>query len=118
MQQLKTDLQKTGLLKAWKIFGFIAVDTLGLPVENFPFYEHRTNHGEKVLENIFTGGNFGYYNPELGRRPKGYIASKLYTVGRTYRQFFKNISIFPGKIIPKLFIYPFEGIAQLLREKI
>jgi hypothetical protein len=118
MQQLKTDLQKTGLLKAWKIFGFIAVDTLGLPVENFPFYEHRPSRGEKVLENIFTGGNFGYYNPELGRRPKGYIASKLYTVGRTYRQFFKNISIFPGKIIPKLFIYPFEGIAQLFREKI
>ena len=118
MQQLKTDLQKTGLLKAWKIFGFIAVDTLGLPVENFPFYEHRTSQGEKVLENIFTGGNFGYYNPELGRRPKGYIASKLFTVRRTYQQFFKNISIFPGKIVPKLFIYPFEGIAQLFREKI
>jgi len=118
MQQLKTDLQKTGLLKAWKIFGFIAVDTLGLPVENFPFYEHRTSQGEKVLENIFTGGNFGYYNPELGKRPKGYIASKLFTVRRTYQQFFKNISIFPGKIIPKLFIYPFEGIAQLFREKI
>jgi len=118
MQHLKTDLQKTGLLKAWKIFVFIAVDTLGLPVENFPFYEHRPSQGEKVLENIFTGGNFGYYNPELGKRPKGYIASKLYTVGRTYRQFFKNISIFPGKIVPKLFIYPFEGIAQLFREKI
>lgn len=53
-------LEKLHLLKVWQVFGCIAVRDLGLPREEFPFYDDRRfAASRRVLRQIFRDGNFG-----------------------------------------------------------
>jgi hypothetical protein len=115
--QLGIDLKKTGLLRAWKIFGYIAVDTLGLPTDFFPFYERREEQGEKVLERIYQVGNFGFYNPENGSRPKGYITGKLHSLKNSTRNYLKIFNVFPKATITYFFHHLIIGTAQIFKDK-
>lgn len=105
------------MLRAWKIFGYIAVDTLGLPTDFFPFYERREEQGEKVLERIYQGGNFGFYNPENGSRPKGYITGKLHSLKNSTRNYLKIFNVFPKATITYFFHHLIIGTAQIFKEK-
>jgi hypothetical protein len=114
--QLGTDLKKTGLLRAWKIFGYIAVDTLGLPTDFFPFYERREEQGEKVLERIYQGGNFGYYSEDKKNRPRSYIFGKMYGFWRTNIWYIKLMNMFPKDALIGQFIYWFSGVYHLFTD--
>jgi hypothetical protein len=114
--QLGTDLKKTGLLRAWKIFGYIAVETLGLPTDFFPFYERREEQGEKVLERIYQGGNFGFYSEDKKNRPRSYIVGKMYGFWRTNIWYIELMSLFPKDALTSQFIYWFSGIYHLFTD--
>jgi hypothetical protein len=114
--QLGTYLKKTGLLRAWKIFGYIAVDTLGLPTDFFPFYERLEEQGEKVLERIYQGGNFGYYSEDKKNRPRSYIFGKMYGFWRTNIWYIKLINMFPKDALIGQFIYWFSGVYHLFTD--
>src|SRR5574344_280847 len=114
--QLGTELKKTGLLRAWKIFGYIAVDTLGLPTDFFPFYERREEQGEKVLERIYQGGNFGFYSEDKKNRPRSYIVGKIYSFLRMNIWYIKLMNIFPKDALTDQFTYWFSGIYHLLTD--
>lgn len=71
-------LQKTGLARAAKAFGAIAVKCLGMPVESLPFSLETKDikRGEWLLAYVWEGGNFGHYRADKKPRPKGYWAGK------------------------------------------
>lgn len=71
-------LKKTGLTRAAKAFGAIAVECLGLPAEDLPFSlnDKDLQRGEWLLGYIWEGGNFGFYRSDRKPRPKGYWAGK------------------------------------------
>ena len=107
---------KTGLLRAWKIFGYIAVDTLGLPTDFFPFYERREEQGEKVLERIYQGRNFGFYSEDKKNRPRSYIVGKMYGFWRTNIWYIKLMNMFPKDALIGQFTYWFSGVYHLFTD--
>jgi hypothetical protein len=90
---------------------------LGLPTDFFPFYERREEQGEKVLERIYQVGNFGFYNPENGSRPKGYITGKLHSLKIAIRMFMKFMRMFPSKSIIYIIHYIINGTVVIFKDK-
>lgn len=111
-------LGKMRLMKEWQVFGYIAVNTLGLPADEMPFYEPKYKKtAEKVLELIMLEGNFGMENRKDYKRPKGYVAGKWYSFKRRFGRNLRVLSIFPMESlrhITKVFIC---GIGVMFSDK-
>lgn len=60
-RQLKSLLQKFGMLDIWQTFGHVAIEQLGLPREKFPLYSSRKKYvARKITELAMEYGNFGH----------------------------------------------------------
>lgn len=60
-KQLKSLLQKFGMLDIWQTFGHVAIEQLGLPREKFPLYSSRKKYvARKITELAMEYGNFGH----------------------------------------------------------
>ena len=69
-RRLEENLRRFGLVKGWKIFGWIAVNRLGLPAEKMPLYDPAVRpQAQRVLEEVMAGGNFGFYSVANTRTP-------------------------------------------------
>lgn len=113
--ELERNLQAFGLWKAWKVFGYIAVDVLGLPQEEYPFYTPECSRsGSKVLEIILQEGNFGRANPRRTRRPSGYLAGKMHSLIGTQKRFIRLLPIFPQEVSAVWARYLYLGTKQVL----
>ena len=116
---LKHDLRAFGLWKAWRIIGCIAVDVLGLPVTEFPFYTSRyTRQAEKVLAMIESGGNFGFHDVTRTGRPAGYIAGKMHSFRRMHARFRQLAVILPEDALVAWSRYIYVGIRQVIKDKL
>ncbi|MDE6347356.1 MAG: nucleotidyltransferase family protein [Bacteroides sp.] len=75
-------LHEYGLEKAAKIFGVVAVEYLGLPAECLPISYESSDvpTGEWLMNDIWQEGNFGKFNANKKRRPKGYWSGKWHTL--------------------------------------
>lgn len=61
IDKLARMLDALDMLKPWKVFGVIAVDLLGLPASEMPFYDDSVRRlASKVLRMIMKEGNFGH----------------------------------------------------------
>lgn len=53
-------LQRLQLMDAWQVFGCVAIDWLGLPREEMPFYDEKCNNrARRAVNIILKEGNFG-----------------------------------------------------------
>ena len=106
---LRNVLERMGLMKQWKIFGSIAVDKLGLPVEEYPFYDKKYSRlKEKVFRLVMLEGNFGQQNLKDQKRPEGYLRGKLYSLAFRTKRNMRVLFLFPkdslrhiGKVVDK-----------------
>ena len=106
---LRNVLERMGLMKQWKIFGSIAVDKLGLPVEEYPFYDKKYSRlKEKVFRLVMLEGNFGQQNLKEHKRPDGYLRGKLYSLAFRTKRNMRVLFLFPkaslrhiGKVVDK-----------------
>lgn len=106
---LRNVLERMGLMKQWKIFGSIAVDKLGLPVEEYPFYDKKYSRlKEKVFRLVMLEGNFGQQNLKDQKRPDGYLRGKLYSLSFRTKRNMRVLFLFPkdslrhiGKVVDK-----------------
>lgn len=75
-------LQEYGLSKAARTFGVVAAKYLGLPDECLPiaYTAEDLPTGEWLMNDIWKGGNFGRFNADKKRRPKGYWSGKWHTL--------------------------------------
>lgn len=73
-ERLIENINRFGIAKGWKLFAYIAVNYLGLPEGKMPLYDPSyRKKSEKILDDIITGGNFGFYSKENIRTPmRGY----------------------------------------------
>lgn len=117
---LHKDLCDMGLMRAWQVFGCIAVNQLGLPQEEFPFYSNVKEAEETSLflleEVILRNGNFGFYNPDRGKRPDGYLAGKFFSLKNTLDYLRKMYRIFGGETWSFFAFYLFRGIGNVLKD--
>lgn len=111
-------LGKMGLMKEWKVFGYIAVNTLGLPAEEMPFYDTTYQKlAGGVLDLIMREGNFGKENLKGHKRPKGYFAGKLYSFKSRFQRNFRVLKLFPKEAIRHISKVFFVGIAVVFNDK-
>lgn len=118
LDYLSDVLGKMRLMKEWQVFGYIAVNTLGLPADEMPFYDPKYKKtADKVLELIMLEGNFGMENRKDYKRPKGYVAGKWYSFKKRFGRNLRVLSIFPMESlrhITKVFIC---GIGVMFSDK-
>ena len=115
---LESVLCDMNLMKQWKVFGNIAVDVLGLPQNEMPFYDAKDKGlSEKVLDLIMIEGNFGMENLKDYKRPEGYVAGKLYSFKHRFGRNLRVLRLFPFEAmrhITKVFVC---GIAVVFSDK-
>lgn len=71
-EYLAAALKSLGLTNAWKTFGAMAVNHLGMPAEEMPFYDNRlSRRGEKLLQVMMDMGNFGSSRKQERKRRFG-----------------------------------------------
>ena len=104
-EKLGDRLESLGLMKEWKAFGALAVDCLGLPPEEMPFYDSSyVKMAWKVLSRLFATGNFGRNKIHIRFRKAGYPVRKISSV---IRHTGNNIAIF--RLFPKQSALSYAG---------
>lgn len=96
-------LEQLDMIKGYKAFGCILVDELGLPEDEFPISlaEEDRRLKDKILEDIFQGGNFGKKN----HKSKSAFGFKLETLRMAVRNSIRYYSLAPSEMrmmIPKM----------------
>lgn len=116
---LQHDLKAFGLWRAWQTLGYIAVNTLGLPAEEFPFYTDRYAHQAAwIIEKIETGGNFGFFNPLRAGHPESYLAGKMHTLRRVHAHFGQLFTFYPLDTIALWSQYIRVALWKMITEKL
>lgn len=60
-EELSDMLQRLRLMDGWQVFGCIAVDWLGLPENEMPFYDEKfRKRAKRTVDMILKEGNFGF----------------------------------------------------------
>lgn len=105
---LEERLFAAGIMREWKAFASLAVDTLGMPVEAMPFYGSRFKvKGSRILKLVLEAGNFGR-NKDLSYRTryKG-VKYKMVSLWRRFFDFARFTFIFPLDAPRFFFTYVF-----------
>lgn len=117
--ELKRDLKSFGLWYPWLFFGPIAVDRLGLPREEYPFYTGRyARQAARISDMIEAGGNFGFFDPSRTKRPEGYIAGKVHSFRQRNSRFGKLLPISPEETVAAWSYYLYAGIKQVITDNL
>ena len=93
---LRESLTALGLMRPWQVFGALAVDVLGLPASEMPFYQARfARRGRNLFDLIIEEGNFGKERSVRKHRNSGTVAKKSRTVGALFMRAFRMLPVFP-----------------------
>ena len=105
------------LLLPWQLFGCIAVHDLGLPEQEFPFYDPgRYGKSRRVLAAILAEGNFGRGRQPRHARPKGYIAGKAHSFCLHIGRFLQMLRIAPGEALQSLRSIVVRGVPVVFKD--
>ena len=91
-------LHEMGLMSEWQVFGSLAVDYLGMPIEAMPFYNNSSCYSRKakrVLSHVLKSGNFGHNKDVSYRWKKPRMVAKIITFFRRFVDFIRFTFIFP-----------------------
>lgn len=114
-QQLKQCLKEFGLMRGWRFFAPIAVELLGLPKQECPFYSTEcSSSAAKIFSFIMMEGNFGRARIKNPKRPKGYIAGKAYSLCELTSNLYSKLWIDPYKITGYYCNYVIKGIKWVM----
>lgn len=114
--ELSRDLKVLGLLRSWQLFGYIAVEYLGLPKEEMPLYaEQNDKKTEKVIAHILTEGNFGKYS-RTSQKPKSYFLGKYHSFRHRQKRIHALFSVFPKDLLTYNIHSIVIGIQQVVKD--
>lgn len=95
-------LSDMDMMKPWKAFGCVLVKLLGMPEEEFPFYDRRQeNKVSKIIRRVFDEGNFGKERSIYKNRGTNYLLNKT-------RSLWGHLS----KTSALLFLFPSQTLTQ------
>lgn len=107
MKLLGKRLHEMGLMSEWKAFGALAVDTLGMPSDEMPFYSADNcwkSKANRILSYVLETGNFGH------NRDRSYI-EKYPAVIRLIMSF----GLHTYDSVRHFFIFPLDSLLIWLR---
>lgn len=108
LRLLESRIKKMGLMSEWRVFGALAVNYLGMPVEAMPMLNdnHNANlirKAERVLKRVMKSGNFGHNNDLSYRSKYSGLAYKTVAMWRRLVDFVSLVPVFPVDA-PKFFV--------------
>lgn len=113
--QLREDLKKAGLLKEWQLAGGLAVNLIGLPKKEFPFYKETDNRKIELLSDfVISDGNSGRNQSKRANKTRQeYIKHKLTIHGN---RAIKLSKISMSYAVLNLAIKAKQGISNILHK--
>lgn len=102
-RQLAELMERLDMQNGYRAFGCIVVDELGLPENEFPMplNEDDRRWKERILHDVFSGGNFGRQN----HKAKSALGFKMETLCMAIRNTFRYYPLAPSEMrmmIPKM----------------
>lgn len=114
---LKRMLEDLDFMKPWQVLGCFLVTELGLPEEEFPFYNKKyVSKVDTVREYVMTDGNFGVNILAGQEKRRGYLHGKWVTVKYYLLRFFRMFGIFPKHTMFRLWYMLRDGFAQVVKD--
>ena len=119
-EKLRRILTDMDLMTPWQAFGCVLVDRLGMPEDEFPFYDARKRSKvRRIVKRILEEGNFGKEREMYkDRSGEGYLKRKLKSFflhsGRSLQLFF----MFPSHIARQYWSMLCSGIAAVWRDNV
>lgn len=113
--KLEENLNRFGLKKAWQLCSSVAVVYLGLSPKECPLYNGKyDNKAEKMLDVIWSEGNFGKHS-EYRKipRPKGHFAGKLHSFKLNTSRIIRILSISPMDVVYSWIYYFINGMRNV-----
>lgn len=110
-------LVSLNLMKPWKVFGCVLVDSLGMPSSEYPFYDNSYSvPARKVLNRILIEGNFGHERSYYKSRKKSYIWMKLHAFWCHLSRYFCVALIFPSHAISQFWYIASTGLKAVFSD--
>jgi hypothetical protein len=111
---LKTLLQDMGMMKPWQVFGCVLVRELGLPEEEFPFYDKsHEKKVEKILRRVLDEGNFGKERKIYKRRGTKYFIKKTVALLSYIGRSFSIMLLFPRHTVQYFISHIYNGFTSV-----
>lgn len=104
---LEQRIKNAGLMTEWMVFGSMAVNYLGMPIEAMPFYKKAgcyLRKARRLLSFIMKTGNMGHNRDTSYYARHSYVVSKLISL---WRHFLDTVELF--------FIFPLDSVKILGR---
>lgn len=99
--KLKNIIVDMDLMMPWQAFGCVLVDKLGMPEDEFPFYDaRRRNLVTRIMRRVLEEGNFGK-NRKIykNRASEGYFKRKIKSFSLYFVRSFQLFIMFPSHIM-------------------
>lgn len=117
LNELKKLLKEFRLLRGWCLFTPIAVDYLGLPKSECPFYtDQYSKQSHLILSSILKEGNFGRASRDKSKRPEGYLAGKIHSFRMNSIRLKSKVKIDPHIILLSYNSYILRGLKRVLED--
>ena len=114
---LKKMLDDLGFMKPWQVFGCFIVKDLGLPAEEFPFYNEKyLSKVDRVREYVMTDGNFGVNIWAGQEKRRGYLHGKWITLKYYALRFFRMYFLFPKHTLFSSYYLLKHGFTQFYKD--
>lgn len=99
-QKLHDVLISMGMMKPWQIVGCALVDVLGLPQDEFPFYNPSfRRQGEKLVDFILSEEYFIQGNPLAREYKRSYLYEKFFSFRCESARLRRMFGIFPSFVV-------------------
>ena len=117
--RLGNNLRTLRLMNCWQLFGWLAVNRLGLPEAEMPFYSPRhEKRALRCLRIILRKGNFGHYDKAARRNLDiNFILRKMQTCRIVIGQHAELLRVIPAEVLRHLPWYLLDGIKRLFTGK-
>ncbi len=114
LRKILTDMK---LVTPWQTFGCIVVDVLGLPENEFPFYNPKCRKKAfKVLKRILKEGNFGKQTEFVRRPNRGYLRDKFHSFKCYVKRYFGMLPLFPSHVLRTFAHSVFGGFGRVFKD--
>lgn len=103
LDYLRSLLDDMHLMKPWQAFGCLLVNELGLPADEFPFY-NKVQEGkqEKIMRRVLDEGNFGKQRNLYKMRGSNYILNKGLSLASYLTRVFGLLFMFPRQSVQQV----------------
>lgn len=111
-------IEDMDMMAPWQAFGCVLIEKLGMPVEEFPFYDSQKNrHVSKIVKRILTEGNFGHerdmYKNRSGER---YLNRKVKSFFLQSVRSIQLLCMFPSHIIRQYWYMIQRGFGNIWKD--